>query len=151
MGLACCGFGHREIYKDIKKDLHTMIEYLVTEKGVSVFYTGGMGDFDALFIKTVNEIRSKNKVELILVIPYLTKSIQNNKEFYTENFDEIMIPDVCTDVHYKKAITVRNRWMIDHSQFVVSGVCRDFGGAFTALQYAEKQEKEIIDVYKVNG
>ena len=148
MKTACCGFGHRELYRDIKKDLQQAIEKLVEQKGISVFYTGNMGEFDSLFINAVNECKRKTEKEirLVLVLPYLTKELNKNKEYYEETFDEIIIPEICEAAHYKQAITRRNEWMIEQSQIVLSAVYRDFGGAFTALQYAVKCDKDIIDM-----
>ncbi|MBE6812754.1 MAG: DUF1273 domain-containing protein [Ruminococcaceae bacterium] len=149
MGIACCGFGHRDLYRDIKNEMQLIVEYLVEKKGVTIFYTGGMGDFDDLFIKVVKQckIKKEKEIHLILVMPYLTKEMQHNKEYYKEWFDEIIIPEICSTTYYKQAIPLRNRWMIEQSEFVVSGVYRDFGGAYSALQYAERKGKEIIDVY----
>lgn len=147
MSIACCGFGHRVLYRDIKNEMQMIVEYLVEKKGVTVFYTGGMGEFDDLFIKVVRQCKIKKGIQLILVMPYLTQEMQNRKEYYEEQFDEIIIPEICSTAYYKQAITLRNRWMIEQSEFVVAGVCRDFGGAYSALQYAERKGKEIIDAY----
>ena len=48
----CCGFGHRVMLMDIEKPLREVLERLVAERSVSVFYTGGMGEFDELFART---------------------------------------------------------------------------------------------------
>lgn len=150
MKTACCGFGHRELYRNIGKELQEIVMQLVEQKEVTVFYVGGMGAFDDLFVRIVKEYKKKGKkeIKLILVMPYLTKEMNKNKEYYKESFDEIIIPEICANAHYKKAITLRNKWMIDQCNFVIAGVFREFGGAYKALQYAEKKEKEIIDVYR---
>ena len=68
MGGYCCGFGHRDLYTDIKNEIQTTIEHLIIENGITVFLTGGMGDFDSLFSSAVRLCKVNNKeVQLILV------------------------------------------------------------------------------------
>ena len=61
-------------------------------------------------------------------------------------YDEVVIPDVVAGGHPKSAITKRNRWMVEESDFIVSYVIRDFGGAYTAIKYATKLGKKTISV-----
>ena len=42
MSVICCGFGHRFLFANIELELDEVIEKLITENGVDVFYTGGM-------------------------------------------------------------------------------------------------------------
>ncbi len=142
----CTGFGHREVYLDIESKLDSAIDYVVGE-GCKVFMTGDMGEFDKKFIKAVIHAKNKNpEIKLILVIPYYTKRINSHKEYYESTFDEVILPDVLSDVHYKSAIPMRNKWMVDRSDFVISYVCRDFGGAYKAFEYAKRQNKTIIKI-----
>ena len=53
MSVICCGFGHRFLFTNIELELDEVIEKLITENGVDVFYTGGMGQFDEQFTNTV--------------------------------------------------------------------------------------------------
>lgn len=63
----CCGFGHRDLYRDIKNEIQTTIEHLIIENGITAFLTGGMGDFDSLFSSAVRSCKVSNKeVQLIL-------------------------------------------------------------------------------------
>lgn len=50
--------------------------------------------------------------------------------------------------HPKAAIGMRNRLMVDKSDFVIGCIYRDYGGAYTALKYAEKQKKQIFMIGK---
>lgn len=51
-------------------------------------------------------------------------------------------------IHYKAAIQKRNRWMVDQSDFVLSGIYRDFGGAYQTIRYAKRIGKTVIDLVK---
>ena len=61
-------------------------------------------------------------------------------------YDEVIIPDVVAGVHPKTAITKRNKWMVEESDYIISYVTRDFGGAYTAIKYATKLGKKIISL-----
>lgn len=151
MGLpvTCCGFGHRMLLMDIEKPLREVLERLVEERGVTVFYTGGMGEFDDLFARTVRSMeRECPSLRLVLVLPYLTERLNLDKAFYEVFYDEILIPAELDGVHPKAAIGQRNRWMVDHSDIVVAALHRDFGGAAEAVRYAEKVGKEVM---RING
>ena len=49
-----------------------------------------------------------------------------------------------------KVILKRNFWMVDKSEYVISYVYREFGGAYKTLKYAQKTGKNIIsaDTYE---
>ena len=142
----CCCFGHREVYKDISARLQEIIEDLIINKGVKTFYTGGMGQFDGKFSTAVRAMkRSHPDIELVLVCPYLTQELNRDKEWYEHNYDSILIPSELDGIHYKSAIKARNRWMVDNSDYIVSYVYREFGGAYDAVKYAKKQGKEIYN------
>jgi len=58
----------------------------------------------------------------------------------------VCIPDALMGVHPKSAITKRNHWMVDNSNYIVTFVYRDFGGAYDAKKYAIKQSKTVIEL-----
>ena len=147
--MICCGFGHRVLLMDVEKPLRETLERLVAERGVRVFYTGGMGEFDELFARTVRSMKREcPSLRLVLVAPYLTERLNMDKMFYESLYDEILIPAELDGVHPKAAIGQRNRWMVDHSDIVVDALHRDFGGAAAAVRYAEKVGKEVM---RING
>ena len=140
----CCGFGHRFWSYD-KQNIEKIVRNLVEQEGVGVFMTGGMGDFDAAFSSAVRSIKVKHKeIRLWLIKPYFSNELNTDQEYYRQMYDEVIIPMELADVHYKAAIGQRNRWMINKCDYVISGVVRDFGGAYTAIKYAEKQGKILI-------
>lgn len=142
----CSCFGHREVYKNIDSDLTASIEYAVS-KGCTIFLTGGIGQFDALFASYVRSVKKHHpEIELVLVKPYFSNKLNKSKEFYEMMYDDILIPEAVMGVHYKAAIKVRNRWMVDQSDLIIAYVYRDFGGAYDTIKYAEKQRKEIINI-----
>ncbi len=154
---------------DIEKPLRETLERLVTERGVTVFYTGGMGEFDELFARTVRSMkRTDPRLRLVLVMPYLTRRLaigsaldgardggqiaratqdRIGKTWYEEHYDEILIPTELDGAHPKAAIGLRNRWMVDRSDIVIAALHRNFGGAAEAVRYAEKRGKEVVRIF----
>ncbi|MCR4925743.1 MAG: hypothetical protein K5917_05580 [Clostridiales bacterium] len=142
MEKACCGFGHRDIFENIDKELDEAICYAI-EQGCSIFYTGAMGEFDYKFSLAVNRQKKlSTHIKLFCVKPYLTSDINKFPERY-ELYDEVFIPSGFENCHYKQIITKRNKWIIDNSDIAIFYVTRSFGGAFEALKYAKKNNKNI--------
>ncbi|MBR0414326.1 MAG: DUF1273 family protein [Clostridia bacterium] len=148
MEKACCGFGHRFVLENIAPALKKEVARAVKE-GCRVFYTGAQGDFDTCFTEAVRAVIAENKqlpLRLICVKPYYTQSLQENREYYETKFAEVLIPSVLDDVHYKAAISKRNQWMIEKSDIVITYTIREYGGAYQALCYAQKQGKDIRQI-----
>ena len=143
---ACCGFGHRYVFEYLISKLDNAVEEAITQ-GCELFYTGAMGDFDSLFSSAV---RSAKKVyphiKLIGVKPYFTNDINTDKDYYAALYDDIIIPDELAGIHPKAAIKARNRWMIDNSDIVLIYTVRNFGGAYEAKRYAERNGKRLIKI-----
>ena len=78
---------------------------------------------------------------LILVLPY---SIQDEK-YLAQFYDEIQYP-VSIGTHFKAAVGERNKWMIEKCNELVAYVEHSHGGAYTAYQFALKQEKQILNL-----
>lgn len=143
---ACCGFGHRDVFENISEQLYNTL-FQIAEQGCKTFYTGGMGDFDKMFSSAVRSIKkSYPDIKLICVKPYLTKEINEDGNYLFNIYDDIIIPTELADIHYKSVITKRNRLMINWSDIVVGYVKREYGGAYKALRYAEKQGAEVINL-----
>lgn len=144
MSRVCCGFGHRNIFSDIEPKIEKIIEKLIIEKDVRTFMTCGWGNFDIMFSSAVRAVKRKyDDIELILVLPYLSNKLNTYKDSVESSYDGIILPEEVIGVHYKRAITVRNKWLIDNSDYVLTCVYREFGGAYDAMKYAEKMENHI--------
>ena len=148
MEKTCCGFGHRILLVDIEPTLRRAIIDLIVNCGVTRFLTGGMGEFDELFAKIVRSLRSQYpQIRLCLVVPYLTKRINDQSELLSSLSDEIILPAELDGTNKKAAIPMRNRWMIGESDFIISAVHRDFGGAYEAVTYAAQRGVPIIKLF----
>lgn len=91
--MICCEFGHKDIFEDISSRLDEAITQSI-KLGCSVFYTGAMGEYDSQFAATVRRAKKTNpKIKLVCVKPYMTKELNENKDYYTAMFDDVLIPN----------------------------------------------------------
>ena len=139
-----CSFcGHRDCDNGFREQIKAKIKDIIENDGVTVFYSGGMGEFDRLCESVVREIKRGNKyIKLYLIKPYFTHKLNTEKKFYSNSYDDIIIPDF-GNVHYKRAITERNKWIAEQSDIILCYVMRANGGAYKTLQYALKINKSI--------
>lgn len=146
-----CFFGHREIYNlfELEEKLEEHIRILLESKEYVEFLVGRNGEFDQLVSSTVRRVKRNFRDDnsaLVLVLPYLTAEYENNHQSFHEYYDEIEICQDAAEGHYKAAIQVRNREMVDRSDLVVCCIEHNSGGAFRTVQYAKKKNKEIVNL-----
>ena len=140
-------FGHRRIDRlgEIEEKLVPILKELILTKEYVEFYIGRNGEFDefvASLIKRVQKQLGRGNSALILTLPYTVKDI----EYYAEYYDEIVIPDVVGNAHPKGAITLRNKWMAEVCDLVICYIERKEGGAYSAVKYAKKIAKRVINI-----
>lgn len=143
-------FGHREIsdLRQLNAHLTPIIKELIRTKSYVSFLIGRNGEFDkyaASLIKREQKEVGKENNDITLVLPYTAADI----EYYEKYYDSIIIPERVYGAHPKSAITLKNRWMIEQSDLVIIYVERDKGGAYTAMKYAEKLNKQIINLCRM--
>ena len=141
-------FGHREIDDlwRLNDQLTPIIKELIQTKSYIVFLIGRNGEFDeyaASVIKLVQRELGKENSDMSLVLPYKVSDI----EYYEKYYDSIVIPESLFGAHPKSAITLKNRQMIEQSDLVIVYVKHNEGGAYTAMKYAEKLNKKVINLY----
>lgn len=144
-------FGHRVIYRseDIEKRLEILIESIVKSKEYIEFLVGRDGDFDILTSSVICRITKKlsyGNAAHVLVLPYMKAEYRNNKEDFLKYYDEVEICEKSCRAHYKAAIRIRNRNMVDRSDLVVCYVERQKGGAYNTMTYAVRQDKTVINI-----
>lgn len=149
MDRICSFFGHRDIFCDLSDELKNAIETAITEHSITTFFVGDRGSFDRQASGAVLAMKKKyEQIRLVLILPYFTNKLNEYKEIYERQYDEIIIPSILDGVHPKGAITKRNRWMVDESVLIISYIKREGGGAYNTVKYASKRNKCIINIYK---
>ena len=141
-------FGHRQVddLRRLEERLYPILKNLIGATEYINFLIGRNGEFDehiASVIKRVQKEIGQENSTVTLVLPYTVADL----EYYEKYYDDIIIPDEVYGAHPKSAITLRNQWMIEHSDLVIVYVARDRGGAFAAMNYAKKMNKGIINLF----
>ncbi len=140
-------FGHRDIHDlhQIEVRLTPLVKELIQTKPYVSFLIGRHGAFDefaASVIKGIQRVFGKENNELTLVLPYPVADLP----YYEGYYDSIIIPDEVEGVHPKSAITLKNRWMVAQADLVIVNVERNKGGAYSAMKYAQKQSKRVVNL-----
>ena len=145
-----CFFGHREIECTdmLEHNLDILLHNLIITKEYVEFLIGRNGEFDLLAssaIKRAIRRYSCGNTSLTLILPYINADYRDNEQSYLDYYDNIEICEESAEAHFKSAIQVRNRSMIDRSDLGIFYATHK-GGAFHAMQYALKQNKPIINL-----
>lgn len=143
--------GHRYIDNmfRIESRLEDIIRDLIQEHEYVEFLVGRDGEFDQIVSSTVlrvkRQVGNKNSA-LVWVMPYPRAEYENNAESFDNYYDEIEVCEESSRAHFKGAIQIRNRHMVDRASLLICYVEHESGEAYQTLQYAKKQEKKIINL-----
>ena len=150
MRAICCFAGHSELYDagEIYEHLLSVIEDLITTENISEFWVGNYGAFDKLSAKAVRELKIQYlDIQLNLVIPYLTTEINEYKELYYKDYDNILVADIPEKTPKKLQIIKGNQCMVKNSQVLVCYISHSWGGAAKTLEFAQKRKNiQIINL-----
>ena len=144
-------FGHRQLenYFETERELERIITDLISQKEYVEFLVGRNGEFDQMVASTVRSVRrnfdSSNNA-LVLVLPYMTAEFRDNEDSFHDYYDEIEVCPASDGAHFKAAMQIRNKDMVDRSDLVVFCVDHASGGAWQTLKYAKKNGAEYINV-----
>lgn len=136
---ACTFFGHRELFENLESALYQAIENLIVHENVDAFYVGNQGQFDALVRRVLKNLEKKYPIRYAVVLAYMP----TGKSEY-DDLSDTMLPEGLENVHPRYAIDRRNKWMIDHSDFVIAYVTHGWGGAAKYASMAERKNKTIV-------
>lgn len=136
---SCFFIGHREADASLLPHITEAIERLIIDCGVTVFYVGGYGNFDALAGNAVIKLKENYpQILLFRVIPYhpterpVTVPKGYNGTYYPPDMER---------VPRRFAIPRANRAMIDGSDFMIAYVRRDMlSNSYEILEYARRRE-----------
>lgn len=146
---SCTFFGHRIINKDIKDLLTRQIDILIAEHGVNVFYVGNNGQFDHLVAAVLREVKLHNpQISYSIVLAYLP---EREKEYNQLSYTETIYPEGLEYTPPRFAISKRNQWMVQQSDYVIAYVEHSIGGAAQFTEYARKKHKTVINLADLTG
>ena len=137
----CTFFGHRDAPPGIKASLRQVLSDLIERQGVKQFYVGNQGSFDTMARNLLAEFELTYGIRYEVVLAYMPK---RNDPLYDP--EHTVLPEGIESVPPRFAIEYRNKWMIDHSDIVITYVHRSFGGAAKFKELAEKKNKVVIQI-----
>ena len=113
--------------------------------GVTEFVVGHYGNFDYLAAKAVIAAKQLHpEIILSLLIPYHPAERPIKKP---KGFDNTYYPPGMEDVPRKLAIVRANRYVVDHTDFLIAYAWHPASNAKDLLEYARKREgKGLIQV-----
>ena len=138
--MAICFFiGHREAPDSLLLTLDIEVERHITEYGVTDFVVGNYGQFDSLAAKCVKTAKKRHpEVTLTLLLPYHP---YDRPTPTPPGFDETFYPPGMETVPKRAAIVRANRYMVDHSNYLIAYVWHSASNAQNLLEYAEKRQR----------
>ena len=139
--MICTFFGHRDAPPKIKPALRQVLLDLIERQGVKQFYVGNQGNFDVMARSLLAELEQSHGIRYEIVLAYLPSE---KAPLYDP--DHTLLPEGIETVPPRFAIEYRNKWMIDHSDIVITYVHRSFGGAAKFKELAEKKNKVVIQI-----
>lgn len=135
----CFFIGHREAPDSLLPELSAEIERHITEYGVTEFVVGGYGRFDALAANCVIDAKKRHpKVALTLLLPYhpYDRPIPT-----PPGFDGTFYPLGMETVPKYAAILRANRYMVEHSGYLIAYAWHPASNARELVEYARRREK----------
>lgn len=125
------------------------VENLITEYGVNIFYVGNNGQFDHLVAAVLREVKLHNpQISYSIVLAYLP---EREKEHNQLSYTETIYPEGLEDTPPRFAISKRNKWMVQQSEYVIAYVEHSFGGAAQFTEYARKKHRTVINLADLTG
>ena len=149
----CCFTGHREIAPSeiakIKERIKETIETLIGQ-GIIYYGAGGARGFDTLAAEAVLELKGKYpQIKLILVLPcpdqtrgWKEDDIREYNEI-KERADKVVYT---ADHYYNGCMHVRNRHLVDHSQYCICYLTKATGGTAFTVNYAKSKGLVIFNM-----
>lgn len=137
-------FGHRDTPSSIQPKLEELLIDLIESNKALVFYVGCQGRFDAIVMRTLKKLKE--------IYPYIQYSIVlaympgREDELDPKYYENTILPEGIEKAPPKFAISKRNHWMLKDSEYVITYVTHNYGGAAQFKILAEKKGKKVINL-----
>lgn len=139
----CTFFGHRNVMTNIEAILKSTIIDLIENHGVDCFYVGNQGNFDFMVRKTLDKLVNQYSFRYAVVLAYIPKE----RPVLDRISSNTILPEGIEFVPPRFAISWRNKWMIEQSDYVVTYVTTTIGsGAAQFKELAERKKKTVINL-----
>ncbi len=134
---SCFFIGHRDTPEKLLYALEQTVERHITEYGVTEFYVGQHGRFDALAVQAVANAKQRHPAVTLTLL--LACHPAEQTVAVPEYFDDIFYPPGMESVPRRFAIDRANRYMIAHCDCLIAYAWQPGGSAVKFLQFAQRQ------------
>jgi len=131
--------GHREVSDNLLPTLSAKVERHITELDVTDFVVRRYGHFDGMAVHTIKAAKMRHpEVTLTLLLPYhpFDRPIPT-----PPGFDGTFYPPGMETVPKRAAIVRANRYMVDHSDYLIAYAWHPASNARELVEYAQRREK----------
>lgn len=161
----CCFTGYRPAkfpfklnynnpcYVEFENDLMSEILNLISE-GCNTFYTGMAMGFDIIAAEVVSVLKKARldlDIKLVCVLPYESQG-EAFGDFWRKKFYDILsVADekiVLNKEYHKGCYQVRNIYMVDNCDIVLTWYDGKAGGTRNTLDYAVKNNRRVKNICK---
>lgn len=138
----CTFFGHHSVTKEIEPTLRATLVDLIENKGINRFYVGNHGSFDFMVQRVLKALSADYPIVCYVVLAYMPK--KNSRETFIL---DTILADGLERVPKRFAISCRNKWMLERSDYVVTYVTHEIGsGAAQFKALAERKHKIVLEI-----
>lgn len=139
----CFFIGHRDTPETIFPALAEAVERHITEYGVTEFVVSHYGAFDRLAAQAVRDAKKRHpSVTLVLLLPYHPSRYPSA---LPDGFDSSFYPPGLETVPQRFAIVQANRYMTDHSAYLIAYVQHPGSNAQRLVEYAQRKNRLHIE------
>ena len=147
-GTTCFFICHRDAGECVLPALMQAVERLINDCGVTDFVVGHYGRFDSLAARVVKEAKQRYpEVTLTMLLPYhpFDRPIPVPK-----GYDSTFYPPGMEHVPKRYAIVRANRYMVEHSGYLIAYTCHAASNSRELVEYALRREKKgLIHVQNI--
>lgn len=142
--MVCSFFGHKDAPQSLHPEIKAHIELLITQRNVDSFMVGNQGSFDSMVLKALRELKQAYPHICYNVVLAYVPAQKQEYELYAPS--ETFLPEGIETAPKRFAISWRNKWMVRESDLILCYITHSWGGAAQFVEYAKRQEKEVINL-----
>ena len=143
---SCFFIGHREASSEVLPALREAVERHIVEYGVTEFIVGNYGGFDRMAAKAVIEAKTQHpQITLTLLLPYHPAERPID---LPPGFDGSFYPPNMEKVPRRFAISKANRYMVDHTDYLIAYAWHPASNARNLVDYAIRKNIAVTNIAK---
>ena len=143
---SCFFIGHREASSEILPALRAAVERHIVDYGVTEFIVGNYGGFDRMAAKAVIEAKTRHpQITLTLLLPYHPAERPID---LPPGFDNSFYPPDMEKVPRRFAISKANRYMVDHTDYLIAYAWHPASNARNLVGYTMRKNKAVTNIAK---